>query len=89
MPNSTVNQASLVIFLILSGNTFNNAEAKSYGGRRTMQKRMDSQSIIKALAGYDLSAVKNGRVWADASRISPKDQTLYMTSLLDQPPALP
>ncbi|GMI91581.1 CLAVATA3/ESR-RELATED 6 [Hibiscus trionum] len=75
MPNPTIIQASLAIFLILSGNAFNNTvEANRYGGRRTMQKRIDSQSIIKALAGYDFSAVKhdrNRRVLADASRISP------------------
>ncbi|KAL4333496.1 hypothetical protein GQ457_07G029470 [Hibiscus cannabinus] len=73
MPNSTIIQASLVIFLILSENEFNaTVGAKGYGGRRTMQKRIDSQSILKALAGYDLSGVKHDRrVLADPSRISP------------------
>ncbi|KAB2029445.1 hypothetical protein ES319_D05G164300v1 [Gossypium barbadense] len=73
MLNSTVIQASLVIFLILSGNAISILEAKSYGGRKTMQKRIDSRSIIKALTGYDLSAMKHDgkRVLTDVSRISP------------------
>ncbi|KAK8551493.1 hypothetical protein V6N13_119951 [Hibiscus sabdariffa] len=54
-------------------NEFNaTVEAKGYGGRRTMQKRIDSQCILKALAGYDLSGMKHDRrVLADPSRISP------------------
>ncbi|XVE88170.1 hypothetical protein DITRI_Ditri19aG0046900 [Diplodiscus trichospermus] len=58
MPNSSIMQASLVILLILSANKINIAEAKSYAGRKIMQKRIDSQSIIYALASYDLSAIK-------------------------------
>ncbi|XVF27532.1 hypothetical protein REPUB_Repub14bG0116000 [Reevesia pubescens] len=66
-------QASvLVILLILSANAIGIVEAKSYGGRKTMQKRIDSQSIIHALTGYDLSAMKHDRrVLTEASRISP------------------
>ncbi|XVF25688.1 hypothetical protein REPUB_Repub13aG0235300 [Reevesia pubescens] len=73
MPNSTIIQASLIILLILSGNAIDiNIEAKSYGGRKTMQKRIDSQSIIHALTGYDLSAMKHDRrVLTDAERVSP------------------
>ncbi|KAK8580622.1 hypothetical protein V6N12_070883 [Hibiscus sabdariffa] len=60
-------------------NAFNNiVEAKSYGGRRTMQKRIHSQSIIKALAGYDLSSMNHGRVLADASRFHQEDHALYL-----------
>lgn len=71
MPNSTIMQTSLVILLILSANAVD-IEAKSHAGRKTMQKRIDSQSIIHALAGYDLSATKQGRrVMTDTSRISP------------------
>ena len=65
-------QASLVILLILSANASNIVEAKSYAGRKTMQKRIDSQSIIHALAGYDLSARKlDRRVLTGATRVSP------------------
>ncbi|XWS15818.1 hypothetical protein CRYUN_Cryun34aG0034300 [Craigia yunnanensis] len=72
MPNSTIMQASLAILLILSANAINVVEAKSYAGRKTMQKRIDSQSIIHALAGYDLSVMKHDRrVLTEASRISP------------------
>lgn len=73
MPNSTIMQASLAIFLILSANAINFAEAKiSYGGRKTMQKRIDSQSILHALVGYDPSEMKHDkRMLTDAERVSP------------------
>ena len=65
-------QASLAVLLILSANAISVVEAKSYAGRKTMQRRIDSQSVIHALAGYDLSAMKNDRrVLTDATRISP------------------
>ncbi|XVE51439.1 hypothetical protein DITRI_Ditri02bG0040500 [Diplodiscus trichospermus] len=72
MPNSTIMEASLAILLILSANAVNVVEAMGYAGRKTVQKRIDSRSIIHALAGYDLSAVKRDRrVLTDATRVSP------------------
>ncbi|XVE88172.1 hypothetical protein DITRI_Ditri19aG0047100 [Diplodiscus trichospermus] len=72
MPNSSIMQASLVILLILSANEINIAEAKSYAGRKIMQRRIESQSIIHALAGYDLSAIKHEkRVLTGAARVAP------------------
>ncbi|XVF40379.1 hypothetical protein PTKIN_Ptkin01aG0108600 [Pterospermum kingtungense] len=72
MLNSTIMQALLVILLVLSANAINIVEAKSYGRRKTLQKRIDSQSIIHALTGYDLSAMNHERrVLADATRVSP------------------
>ncbi|XVF87364.1 hypothetical protein PTKIN_Ptkin18bG0114300 [Pterospermum kingtungense] len=72
MPNSTIIKALLAIFLILSANAIDVAEAKGYGGRKTMQKRIDSQSILHALAGYDLSEMKHDkRVLTEATRVSP------------------
>ncbi|KAK8503984.1 hypothetical protein V6N13_092791 [Hibiscus sabdariffa] len=66
-------QVSLIILLVLSGNAID-AEAKSYGGRKTMQKtRTDSQSIKHALMeAYGLSAMKlERRALTETSRISP------------------
>ncbi|OMO65302.1 pre-rRNA-processing protein ESF1 [Corchorus olitorius] len=55
-------------------NAMFNVEAKSttYGGRKTMLKKIDSESIKHALAGYHLSAMKHERrVMEDVKRISP------------------
>ncbi|KAK8575194.1 hypothetical protein V6N13_033566 [Hibiscus sabdariffa] len=61
------------LVLSLTGNAID-AEAKSYGGRKTMQKtRIDSQSIMHALMeDCGLSAMKlERRALTDTARISP------------------
>ncbi|KAK8485093.1 hypothetical protein V6N11_073314 [Hibiscus sabdariffa] len=66
MAGSPIILASLIILLVLSGNG-SNVEAKSYGGRKIMQKtRIDSKSILHALM-----AVYERRVLTDTSRLSP------------------
>ncbi|OMO65303.1 hypothetical protein COLO4_31342 [Corchorus olitorius] len=71
MPNSTILQASLVILLILSANAIEAKSSTTYGGRKTMQKKIDSELIKQALVDYHLSAMKHGRVMAGVRRISP------------------
>lgn len=47
----------LIILLIWSLHVATGLEAKGYGGRKTMQKRTNSKTILREL-GYDLSKVE-------------------------------
>lgn len=69
MANSTSVQILILILLILSVVVTNLEVVQGYQGRKVMQKRIDSRSILREL-GYNFSKLKNKRRDL-ADRVSP------------------
>lgn len=69
MANSTSVQILILILLILSVVVTNSEIVEGYQGRKILQKRIDSRSILREL-GYNLSKLKYTRR-DSADRVSP------------------